>query len=285
MSWTETYWDLLDRLYWSPQYLGLKSIPQTEWTIEGDKVSIPKAMTNKSGPLYRRIRSGDEYWRYVHRQEEVFNYLFDLIFAVLPGDAIAQVLHPITKADPQSEYQMFGAKLRTRYGSSHNSNVTTPDGFFVAPKSIVGIELKFNAKTSRDQLAKYLMLFAAEENLTGEREHLDLIFIFNRDPNATFKKHVGFETSDCHALPLERLTEAIQNSFASRFFRDNQARARSTLARLNVHCITWSEFAGHLSTFAMTIDANGGMGDRTLKRLIDGLLTEINRHPLSNVVT
>src|SRR5690606_34319423 len=64
MSWTGAYWDLLERLYWSPQYLGLKSIPQDQWTVDGDTVSIPKDLTNKNGPLYRRIRSGDEYWTY-----------------------------------------------------------------------------------------------------------------------------------------------------------------------------------------------------------------------------
>jgi hypothetical protein len=45
-SWTRKYWEILDHLYWSPHYLGLKSIPQKHWTIDGGRVSIPRMMTN-----------------------------------------------------------------------------------------------------------------------------------------------------------------------------------------------------------------------------------------------
>lgn len=75
--------DVVDHFYWAPQYIGLKSIPQRHWTIVGDTVSIPKDMISPKGPLYRRLRTGDEYWNYVRRQEETFNHIFDIIFAIL----------------------------------------------------------------------------------------------------------------------------------------------------------------------------------------------------------
>jgi len=91
MTWTKKYWDIVDQFYWTPNYLGLKSIPREQWTIEDGVVSIPRDMTNPNGPLYRRTRSGDEYWSFVRRQEETFNHIFDLAFAILPGDVVSDV--------------------------------------------------------------------------------------------------------------------------------------------------------------------------------------------------
>jgi hypothetical protein len=78
MSWTKNYWDIVGEFYWVPSYLGLKSIPRRHWAIDGEMVSVPKEMTNTTGPLYRRVRSGREYWDFVRRQEETFNHIFNL---------------------------------------------------------------------------------------------------------------------------------------------------------------------------------------------------------------
>ena len=91
MSWTSKYWDAVDDFFWTPGYLGLESIGRKYWTIDGDMVSIPKTMTNPKGPLYRRVQSGDDYWNFVPRQEETFNHIFNLAFAVLPGDVADRI--------------------------------------------------------------------------------------------------------------------------------------------------------------------------------------------------
>lgn len=283
--WTQKYWTLLDRLYWSPQYLGLKSIPRRIWSIDGTNVSIPRDMTNPNGPLYRRIRSGNEYWTYVVRQEEVFSYLFDLSFAILPGDVIAQILDPLVGAGTHHQYEMLGGKtLRERYGAKENANITTPDGFFVAPESILALELKFNAKASLDQLAKYVMLFTAEQQKTGNRDRLNLLFIFNTsDPDSTLEKNLGVKKSQISPDLIDDLVGAVDNKVVKPYLSNHRELVKSTLSRLKVSCANWTALADALGRFSAKLDVGGSMGDRTLKRLVDGIVAEIHQHPLSNV--
>jgi hypothetical protein len=61
MAWNDKYWDIFSNLYWTPRYLGLKSIAQDKWRIDEDRISIPRALVgNKSGPLYTRSRTISE---------------------------------------------------------------------------------------------------------------------------------------------------------------------------------------------------------------------------------
>lgn len=282
MSWTSKYWDLINHVYWQPQYIGLKSIPQRYWTIDGDTVSVPKKMTNPKGPLYRRLRSGEDYSEYVHRQEEPFNHIFDLTFGILPGDIVSDILNVFTNAGHGHSYESIGRELRTRHYWGEHDNITQPDGFFVADKSILAIELKFKAKTSLDQLAKYILLFVAEQQIFDKWDSsLDLLYVFNTDPDASFAKHTGVNTQAVTEHIFEGLLASVRNKTARQFLRDNESDVRDTLRRINVSCISWQDFSDALSAFSEKL--KDGAGDRTLKRLISGLTTEIAEHPLSNV--
>lgn len=283
MSWTKKYWQVLDHLYWSPIYLGLKSIPRKHWTIDGDMVSIPKSMTNPLGPLYRRIRSGGDYFNYVRRQEEIFSHVFDLTFGILPGDVAGEILHPFVGVTAQQDYVSLGNEVRTRYGGGKYDNVTTPDAFLVAQGAILAVELKFNAKTSLDQLAKYVMLFTAEELLQGKRNELNLLYVLNRDPLTTLRQQLGVDITSIDDALFDRLCSAAKNATVQNHLRGNEAAARSVLQRLRVHGVTWASFTDRLAEFSDSLKVRAGAGDRTLKRLIDGLVEEIRAHPLANL--
>lgn len=281
MSWTEKYWDAVDQFYWAPQYIGLKSIPQRFWSIEGESVSIPKEMVNPSGPLYRRLRSGEDYWEYVRRQEETFNHIFSLAFAILPGDVIGELLGGFTGAGYGHFYESIGREFRFRYGWGRNVNITTPDGFFIAEGSILAVELKFNAKTSLDQLAKYSVLLAAEDHLSNKHKSLDLLYIFNRDPVTAFQQQAGFKHDTFGGHVFDDLHAAVSNKTVSSFLQDNEAAVRSALDRININCISWHCLCDALRSFSNS--TGEGRGDRTLKKLVEGLMTEIECHPLSHV--
>ena len=280
MSWTNKYWDIVDHFFWAPHYLGLKSIPQKLWKIDGEMVCVPKEMTHSTGPLYRRLRSGEEYWQFVRRQEETFNHIFDLAFAILPGDVICDLLCQFTNTGPGHDYASFGREISERYFWS-DENVTTPDGFFVAQDSILAVELKFNAKTSLDQLAKYMMLFIVEEQLSGERESLDLLYIFSSDPEATFESQTGVDSEEVNEDLAAKLIDAAKGQIARQFLGDNQESLKGVLERVNIHCISWLDFRDMLVRFSAKLGDEPG--DRTLRKLLNGLATAIAEHPLSKV--
>ena len=182
---------MLNQFYWSPQYIGLKSIPQNLWQRDGANVTIPLELVNPNGPLYRRTKKGEEYWGYVHRQEETFNHIFSLAFAMLPGSVIRDVLAQFTPLGDHEDFQPLGCEIRHRYGWDESTNITTPDGYFIGQGHLLAVELKFNAKTSPDQLAKYLLLMVSEEIFQNRKMDLRLLYIFSRDPSSCLDKQLG----------------------------------------------------------------------------------------------
>ena len=64
--------------------------------------------------------------------------------------------------------------------------MTQQDGFFVSRKSLIGVELKLGSASSPEQIAKYMALMEWEEQLTGRRDQLGLLFVV---ADTAVKKH------------------------------------------------------------------------------------------------
>lgn len=279
MQWSDKYWDIVSDFYWVPSYLGLKSIPQKEWSVDDDKVTIPREMTNPSGPLYRRSRSGDEYWQYVKRQEETFNHIFDLTLSILPGDVISQILREFLSAQGLHEYELKGKSIRDEYPWIAGANVTTPDSFLVSAASIVAVELKFNARTSLDQLAKYVALIAGEELLNHERQYLDLLFIFPSNGARKFASQTTIDPSQFGSHCFDLLVSSTKNNIVKAFYEEEPDLVRSALNRIKISTISWADLAARLLTCQQAL--GNSEGDRTLHNLLSGLKSAIVNHPLS----
>ncbi len=91
MAWNEKYWDVINRCYWNPTIIGLKSIPQKQWGKGNNFVSVPRNLVNPDGPLYaRKSKAGPNLAR-LQLGEEPLNDQFNLTFAIA-ADAIASEL-------------------------------------------------------------------------------------------------------------------------------------------------------------------------------------------------
>jgi hypothetical protein len=97
----------------------------------------------------------------------------------------------------------------------------------------------------------------------------------------SFLRQVGIGPGDVGRHLLGDLTESVKNNRVRKILRDRQAAMRSVLDRLSVRCISWQDLSSGLSLYVASLGES--RGDRTLKRLIDGLRIEIPRHPLTNV--
>lgn len=189
--WPQRYWDIVSELFWVPSYLGLKSIPQKYWIKSKTTVSVPREMTNPSGPLYYRLRSGDEYWDFIRRQEETFNHVFNLAFSIAPGDVIAKIFGALGGAQKAHNYQVPKETIGERYPWMGTANVTTPDAYFIANDSVLAVEIKFNASASLDQLAKYIVLIASEETYGKDCSELFLFYIFPSHASRKFESQTS----------------------------------------------------------------------------------------------
>lgn len=115
MTWTDHYWDAVNEFYWVPSYLGLKSISRKKWEVEGDRVSIPKQLTNPNGPLYRRIVNSTNFPEFVRRQEETFTHIFNLTFSMLPGSVISEIFGGFIDGEQGVDYSLATSDDCRRY--------------------------------------------------------------------------------------------------------------------------------------------------------------------------
>lgn len=280
--WTNSYWDMLYDLYWQPDYVGLKSIPQHHWLQTETTVTIPKSMVNLQGPLYRRTRKGSDYWRFVKSREETFNHIFTLALSILPGTFISKIFGTFCAIDKPENFQSLQRNTRQRYGWKDDANVTTPDILLVSPETILAVELKFNAPTSPDQLAKYIHILTLEHMLSPQPKTLKLLYILNKNPEKYLPHHIKQSLASIQTLTADDLLTFTNNSHTQNFIQQNPKIITYVLQNTTIYGTTWSDLRKELTKISKSLDTTEG--DQTLTHIVAGLIHEIEVHPLSKAV-
>jgi hypothetical protein len=278
MTWNSKYWDILNNLYWTPRYLGFKSISRDDWTIDGDRISIPKELIQTStGPLYFRSRKYDDLKSYLHDQEEILNHVFDLTFAIAGDDVINGVLCTPLGLDDAGPFESLGREVGQRYGWRPQENVTQQDGFFVSPKSLIGVELKLDSKSWPEQVAKYLALMLWEEQKTGARDQLGLLFVVPATAVAHHWGNVGLESSVIDPGFIDRLDRARLPARIKSLFEESPEALKKLAGRLRLAVVSWGQLRSELSTYGKSLDISKP-GDQSLHKLLGGLCDQIDQH-------
>jgi hypothetical protein len=109
------------------------------------------------------------------------------------------------------------------------------------------------------------------------------LYVLNRDPRATLERQLGIDTAAIDETLFERLRDAVKNERVRTFLDEHSNAAKDTLRRLRVQGITWQMLLDRLTELSRSLAQATGVGDRTLKRLIDGLISEIRDHPLAKL--
>jgi hypothetical protein len=263
--------------------LGLKSIAQDKWRIDGDRVSIPKALiANVSGPLYSRSRTFSETRAYLNGQEEILNQVFNLVFSIAGDQVVSRLLClPLEIADP-GPFESIGREIGSRYGWRKSENVTQQDGFFVSPSSLIAVELKLGSTSWSEQIAKYVALMIWEEELFGTRSNLGLLFIVPEAALADHWTNVGLTGPNIDAKFAGRLDQAKLAKKIQNLFKQKPDQVASVLNRLRLAVVSWTSFRDEIKVFEHGLGS--GAGDQTLKRLLSGLYAQITGHDNTGLV-
>ncbi len=280
MSWTDKYWDAVEQLYWTPKYLGLKSISKKHWEVSENRVSVPKSMTNPNGPLYRRVTNGKDFSKFIRHQEETFNHIFELTFGILDGEIINQIFCQLLGKNHHDRLKGYGRELGLELGFPKLYGISQPDGFFVGNHWTVAVELKFDAKTSMDQLAKYLLALTLEREKNLDRKPVQLVYIAP-EPEKLLKDAFPFETANCGSYQLAEILAASKPSVVTPLL-DMEATASSVLEDLKISAVSWRDLDRVLSDLAMGYSRQTSEG-RTVAGLLRGLLNEMRLHPGSGL--
>ena len=277
-EWNETYWDIINNLYWTPRYLGLKSIPRKKWEIIGDRVSVALSdIANQAGPLYSRSRKYTGNHEYLFLQEEILNHFFDLTFAIAGDALIVTLLCAPLGIDDRGPFLSPGREIWKRYNWGPNENVTQPDGYFVSRNSAVGVELKLASSSWPEQIAKYAALMVWEEMRSSKLAHLGLLFIV---PENSLDRHwskVGLVGPVVAADFLTKLDQQKLPAKINQLFEEQKGHIESVLERLKLKVVTWTEFRAEIAKIQTELDCVRP-GDQTLNRLLAGLCAQIDAH-------
>ncbi|MBN8553664.1 MAG: hypothetical protein J0L52_12310 [Caulobacterales bacterium] len=277
MTWRSKYWDIIDQLYWWPRYLGLTSINQRHWRIEGERLSIPLSMVNRSGPLYTRGMRSSELIQDLHGKEEILNHVFDLTFAIAPDVMIeACFAEPLGFRDA-GPFESIGREVQNRYRWGAETNVTQQDGFFVSERSAIGVELKLGSSSWPGQVAKYAALLAWEELQSGRKSQLGLVFIAPESARATHWRKCGLEGDKIDASFLDQTWTRPLPGQIQQLFADERERVADVLDRLQLAFVSWEAFRDRLTRYREPLDRTQP-GDQALGKLIDGFVAQLNAH-------
>jgi hypothetical protein len=278
MAWNDKYWDIISNLYWTPRYLGLKSIGQDKWRIDGDRVSIPKALiANVSGPLYSRSRTFSETRAYLNGQEEILNQIFNLVFSISGDQVVSRLLClPLRITDP-GPFESIGREIGARFGWRKSENVTQQDGFFVSSSSLIAVELKLGSTSWPEQIAKYVALMMWEEAFSQPRENLGLLFIVPEEAMSGHWANVGLDGPLIDAEFADRFDRSRLPKKIQTLFEANPTQVKSVLGRLRLAAISWSKFSAAIGTIETDLDPQH-VGDQTLLRLLSGLRNQLEHH-------
>lgn len=281
MGWTDKYWDIIENIYWTPPYIGLESISQSHIRDDGETIRIPKSMTNPTGPLYRRVRDAENSRAHFHRKEEMINQIFDLTFGVASGNVVSDLLGSLAGLSEPEAFTSLGREVRSRYRLDKHRNVTQHDGFFIGQKTNLAVELKFDAKTSPDQLAKYCYLLLSEERYSQKKLAPHLLYIMGKNPRAALSKQLGLNPDGIGSKHSQFLMDSVKSGNLRKLLENNRDGFKDILDRVSITGCTWADLVKRIDIYVSGL--NDSDGDKTLANLLVGFSAEVRKHPLSNI--
>lgn len=239
MAWHKKYWDSVDQFYWNPRLLCLPSIPKKLWGSDPDFIMIDRKRVKNGGSVYARQGTAKQNVLRMRSFEEPLNHIFDITFAIAADPVIARLIHAHLNIVDAGPYERLGREVQQRYGWL-DVNVTQQDGFFISPKSAVGVELKIKSRTWPVQTLKYLALMVLEEQLTGHKEQLGLLYITPSEDTAGLWRDCG-ASSD--GVLRSDFFEACENSKPNKtieeLLKQHRPAFENAAARLKLSHVSW----------------------------------------------
>jgi hypothetical protein len=286
MEWNQKYWDIICNIYLTPSYLGWKPIKRKAWGEAKDGwVSVREADIEQGAhALYsRKPLSDSEKIKFsLSNKEEILNHVFNVTFAIAGDPVISRLLCDPLGIDDSGPFLSLGREVLSRYDLGEN--VTQQDGFFITKHSAICIELKLNAKSSLEQIAKYVALIVCEEEKSGNRFHnVGLMFIVPEKAISAHWKKTGLAGPTVSAELFEQLDKTNWHKTINKLFEDKRQHMASVLDRLKLTVISWTTFRDALADIENELDCST-RGDQTLYRLLAGLRAQINAHQHTGVL-
>ena len=205
------------------------------------------------------------------------NHFFNIAFDIASDDVVSLLFCQPLGISDRGPFASYSRGFQTRFGWAESENTTQPDAFFCTEKSLIGVELKLASNTWAEQIAKYLALMHFEEECTGQRDNLGLLFIVPEKVRESHLLKVGvtpptLEDNFIARLNPSKLPRRIRNAFEA-----SPQKLDSVRSRVRLTSVSWTWLRDQLKQIEAELDPHC-RGEQTLLRLLAGFRSQVESH-------
>lgn len=245
-TWNQEYYDIIDFYFWEPQHIG-------------------KIKSEKS-----RFHGIDEVLENIKKMEVSLNHQMDIFFRLAPESFLHWMIWKVFQENVEDHYVFHGNKQWRTYVTEKDP--TQPDILMSGEKSNIALELKVRAKSSVEQVVKYLLLHYLNERFDGRRKQFYLIYLSPKTFSQLWKPPIS---------DLSSLNERIQK-FDFTALRDktdylqidNWGEILDVWQRTRFASITYQDFYDLLVDYRQSLD-HQSQYSTTVSKLLDGMIDEL----------
>jgi len=276
MTWAKHYWDMVHRLYWAPECLGLKPF--------GKKISAPAhpiLVEVNDIIMNSRVRARTRTWPQTHNKlmgdEETINAFFALFFSIVPDYLIERWLGKPLEIKDSSEFKSYSRlQISERYGWE-GQNVTQHDGVFTSNNSIIGVELKLKARIDCNQFLKYAAIIALEENQTGRRKDVGLLYIVPENRLKDIRSTLASWDGPVRRSMLQDHRSLKLNRYVANIIESDRPHFEDVMSRMRLGAISWTTLYDGVADEKRSLDPSDH-AHQALYRLLDGFAEQLIQH-------
>lgn len=177
MNWTDEYRDIIEFYYWEPQHLG---------RAKGIK----------------RFDNVEQMWEHVDSIEVSLNHILNIFFSLYSNKTL------FSKLGVEETYDYVSSR-QVELWVQDTGGFTQPDMFFTGDNSNLAIELKLAAKTSLEQIAKYIIF----NHKISQNKRLNIVFLtpYN-DLEKITKEKLKTNLEITRSLEYSKLSKNLQSN-------------------------------------------------------------------------
>ncbi|MEQ8621331.1 MAG: hypothetical protein RLO01_09070 [Thalassobaculaceae bacterium] len=274
-QWDSKYHDIVTRYFWAPSDFDLKSIKlnKEQRIYLTEQGLIPRGQARIYARAGGAIRTTLDR---VHTTEEPLNDILNIFLGIAPDNVLSSMFFDPLGFIEDGVIQSVGREIADRFGFGR-SNVTQPDGFLLSRSSAVFLEIKTGSNSSPSQLLKYLALAVLEEQVSGRKRQLGLLFITPRSEGAHFWPQLGLHGPEIPDGHISRPGGTELNPHVSSILENSRKHMESVASRIALAHLSWTDLVKQIDAMVAATDQQSP-GGQAITRLLSGLRHAIVCH-------
>lgn len=275
MPWNDKYWDTVDQIYWTPDYVGLRTLKPQIDPAQPDYLLIPRTEVPSGNSIYTRSIKSIDMTAHLHRREETLNHVLDIGLAIAPDALIQRLIAKPLGIDDTGPFESIGREVDQRFGITENA--FQQDGFFVSSQSALALEIKLKSPSSPEQILKYALMLALEESVTGSKQDIGLLYVVPQETEDALWRSCGLNGARMRPDLVEFVRSRKKSGTLLRLMEQHLDRVADVLLRMTLGCVSWTWLRDEIASIEATL-GDKDPGQQCYGRLLLGVRRQIEAH-------